>query len=137
SSHGLAFEHSGRHTVTVSVVWNTQGIPYRVGGSTAVWVDHPLDEADNRVAELLLHHEVGMAVALGGVPQALEEGARRIGAVVDSPPTTRPLTISGACKYRGMASLDDTSPDQPSVCLNRCRRRRPVPELLSTLDPGG
>lgn len=86
SSRGFAFEHSGRHTVTVSVIWNAQGIPYRVGGSTAVWVDHPLDEADNRVAELLLHHEVGMAVALGGVPQALEEGARRIGAVVDQYP---------------------------------------------------
>ncbi len=86
SSRGLAFEHPGRHAVTVSVIWNAQGIPYRVRGSTAVWVDHPLDEADNRVAELLLNHEVGMAVALGGVPQAFTEGARRIGAVVDQYP---------------------------------------------------
>jgi hypothetical protein len=86
SSQGFAFEHPGRHTITVSVIWNAQGVPYRVSATTSVWVDHPLDEADNRVAELLLHHEVGMAVALGGVPQAFEEGARRIGAIVDEHP---------------------------------------------------
>jgi hypothetical protein len=86
SSQGFAFEHPGRHTVTVSVIWNAQGVPYRVSATTGVWVDHPLTEADNTVAELLLHHEVGMAVALGGVPQAFEEGSRRIRAVVDQHP---------------------------------------------------
>jgi len=35
---------------------------------------------------VVVHHEVGMAVALGGTPQAFEEGTGRIGDVVGQHP---------------------------------------------------
>jgi hypothetical protein len=85
-SLGLAFEHAGRHTVTVSVIWNAQGIPYRLRGSVAVWTDHRFDEADSKGGRAAAAPRSGVAVGPGGVPQPLEEGARRIGAVIGQYP---------------------------------------------------
>lgn len=85
-SLGLAFEHPDRHTVTVSVIWNAPGIPYRLRGSVAVRTDHRFDEADSRGGRAAAAPRSGVAVGLGGVPQPLEEGARRIGAVIDQYP---------------------------------------------------
>jgi hypothetical protein len=77
-SRGFAFERPGRHRVHVRIVWASGGIRYGVEASAEVWVDYPVSEADNEVAANLLHHEVGMAVALGGVPANLEEAKGRL-----------------------------------------------------------
>lgn len=99
-SLGLAFEHPGRHAVTVSVIWNAQGIPYRLRGCVAVWTDHRFDEADSKGGRAAAAPRSGVAVGPGGVPQPLEEGARRIGAVTDQYPDQASLTTSGACTHQ-------------------------------------
>ena len=75
---GFAFERPGRHRIHVRVAWKSGGVLYGVQADAEVWVDYPSSEADNEVAAQLLHREVGMAVALGGVASKLGEGAKRI-----------------------------------------------------------
>ncbi len=66
SSNGFAFETPGKHHVEMRVLWSHDGFPYGVKATLDVWVDYPVSEADNEVAALLMHEQVGMFVALGG-----------------------------------------------------------------------
>jgi hypothetical protein len=86
SAKGFAFSHPGRHQVLLEVVWKANGIPFRAETSAPIWADHPVSEGDNAVAAHLLHHEVGMIVALDGGAEHLPEGKRRIQAVTDQHP---------------------------------------------------
>jgi hypothetical protein len=85
-SNGFAFVTPGKHWVHVMIVWSDQGTRIGVEAETEVWVDHPTSEADNEVAANLLHHEVGMIVALGGMTPYLQEGMARIKAAAAQQP---------------------------------------------------
>jgi hypothetical protein len=80
SSSGFAFETPGMHTIDVQIQWNDGGRLYGVTASADVWVDYPVTEKDNEVASLLMHHEVGTFVALGGGATHLKEATARIAA---------------------------------------------------------
>lgn len=135
-SLGFAFEHPGRRTVMVSVICNAQGIPYRVSATMGVWVDHPLTEADNTVAELLLHHQVGMAVALAACRRCLRRAPGASGPSSTSTLAIRPLTTCGSCAHQAMASWRGISSARPRPGLGRCRWRGPAGVSHSTLNLG-
>jgi hypothetical protein len=60
---GFAFERPGRHTVEVIVMWQVAQVWVATNAEADVWVSFPVSDQDNQVAALMLHHEVGMAVA--------------------------------------------------------------------------
>jgi hypothetical protein len=66
---GFAFKKPGRFTVEVILLWDIIGVHIGASAETFVWVSHPVDAKENRVAALLLHPEVGRAVACGMVQQ--------------------------------------------------------------------
>jgi hypothetical protein len=74
---GFAFETPGRHVVEVIVLWDVAGVPVAAVGERDVYVTHPVSPEDNDVAALMLHPEVGAAVASGDV-SAFERAAERI-----------------------------------------------------------
>jgi hypothetical protein len=78
---GFAFETPGRHEVEVIILWNVAGVPVGASAAANVFVNHPVTEADNDVAALLLDPEVGRAVATGRA-WMFERGAARIKAAV-------------------------------------------------------
>ncbi|MGH3024044.1 MAG: hypothetical protein ACRDNI_10340 [Gaiellaceae bacterium] len=78
SSNGFAFETPGKHTVTLRIQWNADGVPCGVSASTDVWVNYPQAPADNEAAALLLHPQVGIYVALGGGANHLHEAVARL-----------------------------------------------------------
>ncbi len=60
---GFAFERPGRHTVEVIVLWQVGSGYVGATAETDIWVSFPVTEKENRVAALLLDHEVGRAIA--------------------------------------------------------------------------
>jgi hypothetical protein len=60
---GFIFERPGRHIVDVVVMWQIGELWVASSADTEVWVSFPVTEQDNRVAALLLHPDVGRAVA--------------------------------------------------------------------------
>jgi hypothetical protein len=84
STAGFAFERTGRHDVAVSVAWSANGVPVYARGSADLFVDYPLTAADNDAAELALHPEVGMWVALDGEADHLTEAVSRVAALTRS-----------------------------------------------------
>jgi hypothetical protein len=82
SSNGFAFEIPGKHRVELRVVWSDGGVPYGVQTAVEVWVDYPTSDADNEVASMLMHEDVGMFVALGGGASHLQGAVSRIEAAV-------------------------------------------------------
>jgi hypothetical protein len=75
---GFAFDTPGRYTVEVRTLWGISGAQVGVKASVNVWVNYPQSEADNDAAAALLHHEVGMYVALGGGAKHLKEAVSRL-----------------------------------------------------------
>ena len=84
SSEGFAFERPGRHVVEVAVAWSAAGTPVAACGSTEVWVDYPLNDAENQAAALVMHPEVGKFVALDGGATHLEEAVDRLSSLAGS-----------------------------------------------------
>jgi hypothetical protein len=78
SSAGFAFERPGRYRVTVAVDWSAQGVHVGLDDSIDLFVDYPASDADNHLAGLVLHPEVGKWVALGGGAYHLREASRRL-----------------------------------------------------------
>lgn len=64
---GFAFETPGRHRVEVVLLWMLAGSPIAASGEADVFVNYPLSDEDNEIAALMLHPEVGEAVAVGDV----------------------------------------------------------------------
>ena len=62
---GFAFERPGRHRIEAIALWRLGGAPVAVSGDAWVFVSYPTSGSDNEVAALMLHPEVGKAVALG------------------------------------------------------------------------
>jgi hypothetical protein len=60
---GFAFESPGRHCIEVIVLWQFNGVHFGTFAETGVWVAHPVNDDDNRIAALLIHPDVGRAVA--------------------------------------------------------------------------
>jgi hypothetical protein len=60
---GFAFVRPGRYTVEVIVMWQISDIWVGCNAETDVWVSFPTSDQDNQVAALMLHPEVGRAVA--------------------------------------------------------------------------
>ena len=75
---GFAFDTPGRYTIEVRTVWGISGAQVGVKASVNVWVNYPQSEADNEAAANLLHHEVGMYVALGGGAKHLKGAVSRL-----------------------------------------------------------
>jgi len=75
---GFAFDTPGRYTIEVRTVWGVSGAQVGVKASVNVWVNYPQSEADNEAAANLLHHEVGMYVALGGGAKHLKGAVSRL-----------------------------------------------------------
>ena len=65
---GFTFSRPGRYTVDVTVMWQISGMWVAASAETAVWVSFPASDEDNRVASLMLHPEVGRAVAAPHAP---------------------------------------------------------------------
>jgi hypothetical protein len=107
SSAGFAFERPGRYHVGVSVDWSAQGVPVRVDGGVDIFVDYPTSDAENHAAGLMLHHEVGKWVALGGGAYHLGEACRRFSRLADGA-----TQDSGS---RVLRSLGDVLPDQARI----------------------
>ena len=80
--HGFAFETPGRHRVEVVLLWKLAGAPIAAAGETDVFVDYPVSDQDNEVADLMLHPEVGKAVWAGDVT-GLIAGAERVRSVLE------------------------------------------------------
>jgi hypothetical protein len=78
---GFAFDTPGRYTIEARIVWGVSGAQVGVKASANVWVNYPQSEADNQAASTLLHHEVGMYVALGGGAKHLKEAVSRLESV--------------------------------------------------------
>jgi hypothetical protein len=78
SSKGFAFKTPGPYVVRLQVAWDYGGVPFGVRAETSVWVDYPVSDADNEVASLLMHREVGAMVALGGTAEHMPEAAARV-----------------------------------------------------------
>jgi hypothetical protein len=94
---GFAFQTPGRHLVEVILLWELAGVPVAVSGEHEVFVAYPTSDEENEVAALLLHPEVGKAVALGDL-KPFQRAARRIGrarAVAGAHPATRALDRLG------------------------------------------
>lgn len=100
STNGFAFERPGRYTVEVRVDWTVGGTPMTVHGQTPVFVNYPSADTDNDAAAALLHHEVGMWVALGGGAYHLPEAVSRLHRVMAA---------------RGVAAADDAPDGAPPV----------------------
>ena len=83
SRNGFAFESPGRHRVDLMLLWEIDGLPVGVRASRWVWVDYPVDEDANRVAELMLDDDVGRFIANGGNAR-YEEGLARVRSVIES-----------------------------------------------------
>ncbi len=62
---GFAFERPGRHRIEAIALWHLGGAPVAVSGDAWVFVSYPTSSSDNEIAALMLHPEVGKAVALG------------------------------------------------------------------------
>jgi hypothetical protein len=60
---GFMFESPGRHLLEVIVLWDIAGMPIGAAATRDIFVNHPVSQADNDVAALLLNPEVGKAVA--------------------------------------------------------------------------
>jgi hypothetical protein len=60
---GFMFESPGRHLLEVIVLWDIAGTPIGAAATRDIFVNHPVSQADNDVAALLLNPEVGKAVA--------------------------------------------------------------------------
>jgi hypothetical protein len=65
---GFAFKKPGRYTVEVILLWDISGVNVGTSADKFVWVNYPATATENRVAALMLHPEVGCAVACGNVP---------------------------------------------------------------------
>src|SRR6185503_9173011 len=66
---GFAFESPGRHVIEVIVLWTIGGVQVATSAEQDVFVSYPLTKTDNDVAALLLHPDVGRAVAAKNVWQ--------------------------------------------------------------------
>jgi hypothetical protein len=77
-SRGFAFDRPGRYLIEIDVMWSIAGVPFGVKGRSDVWVNFPQSNADNAVAQTLLHPEVGKYVALGGGAEHLTEAVSRL-----------------------------------------------------------
>lgn len=86
SSNGFAFDKPGKHIIEVRILWNEKQKIRGVKASKEIWVDYPVINADNDVAALLLHDEVGMFVALGGRANHLKEAVSRIREAISKHP---------------------------------------------------
>ena len=60
---GFIFERPGRHILDVIVMWQIGDHWMGSSAETEVWVSFPASEQDDRVAALLLHPDVGLAIA--------------------------------------------------------------------------
>jgi hypothetical protein len=60
---GFIFERPGRHILDVIVMWQVGELWMGSSAETEVWVSFPASEQDDRVAALLLHPDVGRAIA--------------------------------------------------------------------------
>lgn len=78
SSKGFAFRTPGQHTLRLRVVWDIGGVPVGVRAEAFVWVDYPVSDADNEVAALMMHPEVGAMVATGGRARHRPEAGARV-----------------------------------------------------------
>jgi hypothetical protein len=67
----------GRHLVGAIALWEVAGVPVATSAERHVWVGHPVTSEDNEVAALLLHPEVGAAVAAGDL-SGFEQAEERI-----------------------------------------------------------
>ncbi len=100
STAGFAFEDPGRYRITVSLQWSAQGVQVGIDGSVDLFVDYPSSDADNWGAELVLHPDVGIWVALGGDAYHLAEACRRLAALATAAGTDRePKLLVG---FRGL-----------------------------------
>lgn len=81
STAGFAFERAGRHKLAVSVAWSARGVPVYVRGTTEVFVDYPITDADNEAAALAMHPQVGMWVAMDGKANHLTDAVDRVAAL--------------------------------------------------------
>ena len=71
---GFTFDRPGRHIVDVVVIWQVGPQWVACSAETEVWVSFPVNEQDDRVASLLLHPDVGRAVASpNSIPSSLAE----------------------------------------------------------------
>jgi len=73
---GFAFEVPGHHVVDVIGLWDVQGTPIGAQGETHVFVTYPQGN-ENEVAALLLHPDVGRAVATGSLHGKAQERIAR------------------------------------------------------------
>lgn len=94
---GFAFERPGRHRIEVIALWDVAGAPVAVSGEVWVFVCYPTSSADNEVAALLLHPEVGRAVAVGeAAPYAVaSERIAKAATVDEAHPATTALRERG------------------------------------------
>lgn len=81
-SKGFAFTKPGKHTVNIFIGWNDRGIHTALSTSKDIWVDYPVTDKDNDIANLMMDDEVGMFVALGGQAYHLKEATERISKVM-------------------------------------------------------
>ena len=82
STRHFAFDIPGKHSLEVILLWTLRGVDLGVRSKLDVWVDYPVTRADNEIAHLMLHPDVGRCVALGSASR-FAEGRRRIEAAVE------------------------------------------------------
>jgi hypothetical protein len=83
---GFAFQMPGRHLVEVIVLWELANMLVAVSGERDIFVSYPTSNEENEVAALLLHPDVGKAVAFGDLTP-FERAAQQIKKAQESAPT--------------------------------------------------
>jgi hypothetical protein len=100
---GFTFERPGHYVVDVITMWQITETWVGVSSEVHVWVSFPVSDEDNRVAALMLHPEVGLAVAAPHAPPT-ENALARIAEAqqlrADHPAITRLKALGHASKLK-------------------------------------
>jgi hypothetical protein len=81
SRKGFAFDQPGKHVVTITVIWEDNGIQFAAQGEDELWVNYPVTERDNDIAASMLQEDVGRLLLTGNIRQN-PEGLKRIESVM-------------------------------------------------------
>ena len=100
---GFTFERPGHYVVDVITMWQITETWVGADSEVHVWVSFPVSDADNRVAALMLHPEVGLAVAAPSAPpteNALSRIAEANKIHAEHPAMARLKTLSHASRLK-------------------------------------
>ena len=117
---GFAFDQPGRHLVEVMLLWSAAGQPIAVSATAWIWVNYPINEQENQVAHLMLHPEVGCAVAVPRVAPS-GEALRRLRTLFSTYPKHPACACLGSVRRWVAVSTENAPSEARSAALASVR----------------